>query len=104
MSASSRCGPISGGRRASAAAAGREKRDCVYGPGGVRPDDLGWSADHLWPQTAFLPDRNPARLFGVARPDARTLDFIGSVGRIDQDFARLADLLSMANENPTALA
>ena len=78
-----------------AAAAFREKRDCAYGPGGVRLGDLGWSADHLWPQTAFLPDRNPARLFGVARADARPLDFIGSVGRLDADFARLAALLDL---------
>ena len=78
-----------------AAAAFRAKRDCAYGPGGVRLGDLGWSADHLWPQTAFLPDCNPARLFGVARLDARPLDFIGSVGRLDEDFARLSDLLGL---------
>ena len=78
-----------------AAAAFRARRGRAYGPGGVRLGDLGWSADHLWPQTAFLPDRHPARLFGVARADARPLDFIGSVGRIDEDFARLAARLHL---------
>ena len=78
-----------------AAAAFREKRDRVYGPGGVRLGDLGWSADHLWPQTTFLPDRNPALLFGVPRADGRPIDFIGSVGRLDADFARLAALLDL---------
>ena len=78
-----------------AAAAFRARRGRAYGPGGVRLGDLGWSADHLWPQTAFLPDCNPARLFGVARMRAAPLDFIGSVGRIDQDFARLAALLDL---------
>ena len=61
----------------------------------IRPDDLGWLADHLWPQTAFLPDCNPSRLFGVARATADPLSFIGSVGRIDEDFARLAELLDL---------
>ena len=78
-----------------AAAAFRAKRDCVYGPGRVRLGDLGWSADHLWPQTAFLPDCNRARLFGVARTNAEPLSFIGSVGRLDEDFARLSDLLGL---------
>ncbi len=78
-----------------AADAFREKRDRVYGPGRVRLGDLGWSADHLWPQTAFLPDCNPERLFGVARLDARPLDFIGSVGRMEADFARLGRLLGL---------
>ena len=78
-----------------AAAAFRAKRGRAYGPGRVRLGDLGWSADHLWPQTAFLPDCNPARLFGVARANADPLSFIGSVGRLDEDFARLAALLDL---------
>ena len=78
-----------------AAAAFRARRGRGYGPGEVRLGDLGWSADHLWPQTAFLPDCNPARLFGVARTHAAPLDFIGSVGRLDADFARLAALLDL---------
>ena len=78
-----------------AVAAFRAKRRRAYGPGRIRLGDLGWSADHLWPQTAFLPDCNPARLFGVPRANADPLSFIGSVGRIDEDFARLADLLSL---------
>ena len=81
------------GREASAAF--RARRGRSYGPGGVRLGDLGWSADHLWPQTAFLPDCNPERLFGVARANAAPLSFIGSVGRLDADFARLADLLGL---------
>ena len=79
-----------------AAAAFRARRGRVYGPGGVRLGDLGWSADHLWPQTAFLPDCNPERLFGVARAEATPLSFIGSVGRLDEDFARLAALLDLS--------
>ena len=80
---------------ADAATAFRTKRACAYGPGGVRLGDLGWSADHLWPQAAFLPDCNPKRLFGVARLDARPLDFIGRVERIDEDFARLRRVLDL---------
>ena len=78
-----------------AAAAFRARRGRAYGPGRVRLGDLGWSADHLWPQTAFLPDCNPSRLFGVARANADPLSFIGSVGRLDEDFARLAELLDL---------
>ena len=78
-----------------AAAAFRARRDRAWGPGGVRLDDLGWSADHLWPQTAFLPDCNPARLFGVARMHPAPLSFVGSVGRLDEDFARLAAVLGL---------
>ena len=78
-----------------AAAAFRARRDRAYGAGGVRLGDLGWAADHLWPQTAFLPDCNPARLFGVARADAAPLSFVGAVGRLDEDFARLAALLDL---------
>ena len=73
----------------------RAKGGRAYGPGRVRLGDLGWSADHLWPQTAFLPDCNPDRLFGVARANADPLSFIGSVGRLDEDFARLAALLGL---------
>ena len=78
-----------------AAAAFRARRGRAYGPGRVRLGDLGWSADHLWPQTAFVPDCNPERLFGVARADAAPLSFIGSVGRLEEDFARLAELLGL---------
>ena len=85
-------GPCWGGE---AAAAFRARRGRRYGPGRVRLGDLGWSADHLWPQTAYLPDCNPARLFGVARATADPLSFIGSVGRLDADFARLAALLEL---------
>ena len=85
-------GPCWGGE---AAAAFRAKRDRAYGPGRVRLGDLGWSADHLWPQTAFVPDCNPERLFGVARANAAPLSFIGSVERIDEDFGRLAALLDL---------
>ena len=78
-----------------AAAAFRAKRGREYGPGRVRLGALGWSAAHLWPQTAFVPDCNPARLFGVSRVNADPLSFIGSVGRLDEDFARLAALLEL---------
>ena len=88
-----------------AAAAFRARRDRAYGPGGVRLGDLGWSADHLWPQTAFLPERctpqiccpqdRPQDLFGVSLTNPGPLSFTGSVGRLDGDFARLADLLGL---------
>ena len=61
----------------------------------MRLGDLGWSADHLWPQTAFLPDTNRERLFGVRRANADPLSFIGSVGRLDEDFERLRELLGL---------
>lgn len=78
-----------------AAATFRAKRSRSYGPGRVRLGDLGWSADHLWPQTAFVPDCNPERLFGVPRATAAPHSFIGSVERIDADFQRLSDLLGL---------
>ena len=78
-----------------AVAAFRAKRGRAYGPGRVRLGELGWAADHFWPQTAFLPDCNPTRLFGVSRAHAGSLSFIGSVGRLDEDFARLAELLGL---------
>ena len=78
-----------------ASAAFREMRGRRFGPGGVRLGDLGWSADHLWPQVAFLPDCNPDRLFGVARADPRPLSFVGRVERIGEDFARLSGLLGL---------
>lgn len=74
----------------------RALRGRAFGPGGVRLGDLGWSADHLWPQAAFLPDCNQERLFGVARTDARPLDFVGRVETIDADFARLGRVLGLA--------
>ncbi len=80
---------------ADATAAFRARRGREYGPDRVRLDDVGWLADHLWPQTAFVPDCNRSRLFGVARVNAAPLSFIGSVGRIDEDFARLAGLLDL---------
>ena len=80
---------------AEAEAAFRAKRDRVCDPGGVRLGALGWSAGRLWPQTAFLPDCNPERLFGVARVNARPLDFIGLVGRMEEDFAGLGRLLGL---------
>ena len=60
-----------------AVAAFRAKRRREYGPGRICLGDLGWSADHLWPQTAFVPDCNPAQLFGVPRANADPLSFIG---------------------------
>ena len=78
-----------------AVAAFRHRRGRGYGPGRIPLGDLGWWVDHLWPQTAFLPDTNPERLFGVARVNADPLSFIGSVGRIDEDFSRLRDLLGL---------
>ncbi len=73
----------------------RAKRGRAYGSGRIRLGDLGWSADHFWPQTAFLPDCNPERLFGVARANAEPLSFIGSTERMGKDFARLADVLGL---------
>ena len=80
---------------ADAAAAFRARRARTYGPGRVRLGHLGWSADHLWPQTAFVPDCNPVRLFGVPRTNAGPLSFVGSVGRIEEDFGRLQGLLGL---------
>ena len=73
----------------------KARRGRAYGPGRIRLGDLGWSADHLWPQTAFLPDCNPERLFGVARANAAPLSFIGSVDRMEEGFARLKEELGL---------
>ena len=66
-----------------------------YGPRRIRLKHLGFVTGHARPQTDFLPDCNPERLFGVRRVDAAPLAFIGAVETIDEDFARLARMLGL---------
>ncbi len=65
--------------------AGRE-----YGPGRIELRHLRFVVIHMPPQTDFLPDCNPERLFGVRRVNSDPLAFIGAVETINTDFARLA--------------
>ena len=66
-----------------------------YGPLGIPLYALGFTFTHGRPQVDFLPDCQPERLFGVTRPHAAPLDFIGAVETIDADFARLRERLGL---------
>ena len=66
-----------------------------YGPARIRLAHLTFEAAHARPQVDFLPDCNPERLFGLRRVNADPLWFIGTVERIDKDFARLARMLGL---------
>ena len=67
-----------------------------YGPAGIKLKHLGWVVSHIPPQTDFLPNCNPERLFGVPRVNADRLSFIGSVETLDSDFAELSALLGLS--------
>ena len=73
----------------------REGAGRRYGPLGIELRHLRFVADHARPQTDFLPDCNPGRLFGVARRNHRPLSFVGTVETIDDDFARLQSQLGL---------
>ena len=67
----------------------------AYGPRRIRLGQLGFVTGHARPQTHFLPDRNPGRLFGVARTGDAPLAFIGGVETMAADWRRLADMLDL---------
>lgn len=66
-----------------------------YGPARIKLKYLRWVVNHMPPQTDFLPDCNPACLFGVRRVNADPLSFLGSVETIDADFAQLSGMLGL---------
>ena len=66
-----------------------------YGPRRIKLRHLRLVAGHAWPQTAFLPDCNGDRLFGVTRANDAPLSFIGTVENMEADWRRLADLLGL---------
>lgn len=66
-----------------------------YGPARIKLKYLGWVVSHIPPQTDFLPDCNPGRLFGVPRVNGDPLAFLGSVETIESDFAQLSALLDL---------
>lgn len=66
-----------------------------YGPRRIRLKRLGYVVGHALPQTDFLPDCHPERLFGVPRVNADPLSFIGRVEDIEEDFGRLVDRLAL---------
>ena len=66
-----------------------------YGPARIPLKHLRFEIGHARPQTDFLPDCNPRRLFGVARVDASPLSFLGRVEAMDADFARLGERLDL---------
>lgn len=66
-----------------------------YGPRRLRLKQLGFVTGHALPQTDFLPDCHPRRLYGVRRVNDDPLSFIGRVEEIEEDFARLADMLAL---------
>lgn len=73
----------------------RDNAERRYGPLGIPLRALGFTFTHARPQVDFLPDRNPARLFGVKRSNPVPLDFIGAVETLDADFARLQAALNL---------
>ncbi len=73
----------------------RKNGEREYGPGKVRLKYLGWVIDHARPQTDFLPDCNPERLFGVKRVNGDPLAFIGRVEAMEADFHRLRGMLGL---------
>ena len=66
-----------------------------YGPSGLPLRDLAFVFAHARPQVDFLPDRNPHRLYAVARPRPAPLGFIGTVETLAADFARLQERLDL---------
>ena len=73
----------------------RANAEREYGPGRIGLKHLGWLIDHARPQTDFLPDCNPQRLFGVRRVNTAPLAFIGRVEALDADFRRLRGALGL---------
>ena len=73
----------------------RANAERAYGPRKIKLKYLGYVAGHVRPQTYFLPDCHPERLFGVKRINSDPLSFIGTVENIDADFSRLADMLGL---------
>lgn len=69
-----------------------------YGPAGIELRYLRFVVSHMPPQTDFLPDCNPERLFGVRRVNADPLSFIGTVETMDVDFGRLAATLGLPGD------
>ena len=94
---------------------GRDARDFFqanaereYGPRKIKLKDLGFVAGHARPQTDFLPDCHPERLFGVRRVNGDPLSFIGTVENLEADFFRLVEILGLPdaelpNRNSSAI-
>lgn len=74
----------------------RHRADREYGPGRIALGELRFEIGHVRPQTDFLPDCNPVRLFGVERADAAPLSFIGRMEHMDADFRRLGAMLGFS--------
>ena len=81
---------------------GRDARDFFqanaereYGPRKIKLKYLGFVTGHARPQTDFLPDCHPERLFGVKRVNGDPLSFIGTVENLEADFPRLAEILGL---------
>ena len=70
-------------------------REREYGPRRVPLKYLGFVTGHARPQTDFLPNCHPERLFGVRRVNGVPLSFIGAVETIHADFFRLAGILGL---------
>ena len=67
----------------------------TYGPKGIQLRHLGFVTGHARPQTDFLLDCNPRRLFGVARGEEAPFSFIGAVENMAADWRRLSDTLGL---------
>ncbi|MYB20529.1 MAG: sulfotransferase family protein [Holophagales bacterium] len=70
----------------------------TYGPARIELRHLRFVVIHMPPQTDFLPDCNPERLFGVRRINADPLSFVGTVETMEEDFARLAAALGLPDD------
>ena len=66
-----------------------------YGPLGIALRHLEFVFNHVRPQTHFLPDCNPERLFGLKRRSPAPLHFIGTVETIDADFGQVQAALGL---------
>ena len=73
----------------------RDQAERRYGPLGIRLRHLEFVFNHVRPQTHFLPDCNPERLFGLKRRSPGPLHFIGAVETIDTDFRRIREALGL---------
>lgn len=70
----------------------------TYGPARIELRHLRFVVIHMAPQTDFLPNCNPGRLFGVRRVNSDPLSFVGAVETMDADFARLAATLGLPDD------
>ena len=83
---------------AAATAFFRDNAERRYGPLGIALRHLEFVFGHVRPQTQFLPDCNPDRLFGLPCRRRGPLHFIGAVETIDADFRCLQEAFGLPRQ------